>query len=821
MIKEEEPPKPSTRLSDSGEALASISANRHTEPAKLTKLVRGELDWIVMKALEKDRNRRYETANGLARDVQRYLADEPVLACPPSAGYRLGKFVRRNQRALTTVAVGLVAALVLVGSMVWAWHDQVVRRAEGEFRQAQTEKDLGKALAGARDARALFHNDLRERGGVFKLLNNAARWQSQIEQAKAALGHVEAMAARAESPIAEELLARKQELQALLKNDEAERQLALDLEEVRLSRTVSKDLTWDHAGADQRYHTVFKNAGLDVLEGEVSELVKRIRESAISEQLVAALDDWGFAVLESGNDPEEKKWKRLLKVVRQADPGPWQDRIRGLDWLRDVTALEELAAEAPMAKLSPQMLVLVGEALRVNDLDAASWLRQAKYLQPSDFWINMSLGGALPNDQPAEAAGYYHAALAVRETSATYNNLGVVLHRQKKWSEMEVAYRKAINLQKDFASAYVGLGTALAKQKKLDEAEKHFRHAIQLKPNHPKAYFNLGIACTEQNKLAEAESSYRKAIELLKEAVKVQMEPVKEDDEVRKEQAVQYQKRKLLELQKEMAGVYYNLGNNLGKQDKFADAETALRQAVELNPEDGAAHNNLGTVLLDQQKLDEAEMAYRSAIGLKEEKAHFGLGLVLLKQQKFADAEHAFGRAIQLQPDHADAHHNLGTARFKQKKLPEAEKALLEVTRLKPDHPNAYIDLGVVYGMQNKLTESEAALSKAVKLNPASAEGHFNLGNAFRQQKKLAEAVTAYRKATRLKEDFALAHCYLGLTLRDQGHLPEALKHLRTGHQLGSQPPGWKLPSASWVRQVEQLLAKQPKLKNEDRKKNS
>src|SRR3954454_5445292 len=84
MIREEEPPKPSTRLSDSGKALASISAQRRTEPAKLTKLVRGELDWIVMKCLEKDRNRRYETANGLAHDIENYLHDEPVQACPPS-----------------------------------------------------------------------------------------------------------------------------------------------------------------------------------------------------------------------------------------------------------------------------------------------------------------------------------------------------------------------------------------------------------------------------------------------------------------------------------------------------------------------------------------------------------------------------------------------------------------------------------------------------------------------------------------------------------------------------------------------------------------
>src|SRR6202049_1407150 len=98
MIKEEEPPRPSTRLSDSGEALASISAQRHMEPAKLTKLVRGELDWIVMKTLEKDRNRRYETANAFAADVQRYLNDETVLACPPSVAYQLRKFLRRHQR---------------------------------------------------------------------------------------------------------------------------------------------------------------------------------------------------------------------------------------------------------------------------------------------------------------------------------------------------------------------------------------------------------------------------------------------------------------------------------------------------------------------------------------------------------------------------------------------------------------------------------------------------------------------------------------------------------------------------------------------------
>src|SRR5882762_9312232 len=119
MIKEEEPPKPSTRLSDSGEALASISAQRHMEPAKLTKLVRGELDWIVMKTLEKDRNRRYETAKDFAADMQRYLNDEQVQACPPSAGYRLRKFARRNKAALGTAsAMGFVLLLAVIGLSV-------------------------------------------------------------------------------------------------------------------------------------------------------------------------------------------------------------------------------------------------------------------------------------------------------------------------------------------------------------------------------------------------------------------------------------------------------------------------------------------------------------------------------------------------------------------------------------------------------------------------------------------------------------------------------------------------------------------------------
>jgi serine/threonine protein kinase/tetratricopeptide (TPR) repeat protein len=135
LIKEEEPPRPSARLSGPQEALAGLAARRRTGPARLTKEVRGELDWIVMKALEKDRERRYETASALARDVERYLADEPVEACPPSAGYRLRKFVRRNKGPVLAAA-GLLF-LLLAGMAGTSWGLVRAERARAEAVRAQ------------------------------------------------------------------------------------------------------------------------------------------------------------------------------------------------------------------------------------------------------------------------------------------------------------------------------------------------------------------------------------------------------------------------------------------------------------------------------------------------------------------------------------------------------------------------------------------------------------------------------------------------------------------------------------------------------------
>ncbi|MDR3618311.1 MAG: serine/threonine-protein kinase [Paludisphaera borealis] len=165
LIKEEEPPKPSSRLGAS-DSLPSLAAQRCVEPPRLARLIRGELDWIVMKCLEKDRARRYETADGLARDVQRFLADEPVEASPPSASYRLKKLLRRHRGpVLAAATIFLLLVAGVVGTTVGLVRaDRALKaeaeRAEGE-RQAKTtaEKRLAQ-IEKAIDVLAAVFTDL-------------------------------------------------------------------------------------------------------------------------------------------------------------------------------------------------------------------------------------------------------------------------------------------------------------------------------------------------------------------------------------------------------------------------------------------------------------------------------------------------------------------------------------------------------------------------------------------------------------------------------------------------------------------------------------
>jgi Leucine-rich repeat (LRR) protein len=227
IIREVEPPKPSSRLSTIiGAERTSLARARHIEPDKLSRLVEPDLDWIVMKAIDKDRTRRYETANGLALDIQRFLADEPVSATPPSAGYRLRKFVWRNK-----VALGIAAgfAVVLMAAVVVSTWQAVVATREKK-RSAEALNELrATAPAFAEQARSLaaaerFDEAIDKLDYAVKLRPDVAEYfvakadllQCQMKLAEAATIYHEALRlkpgmARAETSakLCDELLAAK------------------------------------------------------------------------------------------------------------------------------------------------------------------------------------------------------------------------------------------------------------------------------------------------------------------------------------------------------------------------------------------------------------------------------------------------------------------------------------------------------------------------------------------------------------------------------------------------------------------------------------
>jgi serine/threonine protein kinase len=145
IIGEEEPPKPSTRTSTPENASTRISTNRRSDAQELSRQLRGELDWIVMKCLEKDRNRRYATANGLAADVERYLHDEPVQACPPSAWYRFRKLARRNR--VPFIAASAVALLLLLGIVTLVVSNILIRQEQARTQVEKQRAEEAEKLA--------------------------------------------------------------------------------------------------------------------------------------------------------------------------------------------------------------------------------------------------------------------------------------------------------------------------------------------------------------------------------------------------------------------------------------------------------------------------------------------------------------------------------------------------------------------------------------------------------------------------------------------------------------------------------------------------
>jgi tetratricopeptide (TPR) repeat protein len=635
VIREEEPPKPSTRLSESRDSLPSISAQRQTEPAKLTKLVRGELDWIVMKALEKDRDRRYETANGIAMDIQRYLADEPVLACPPSAGYRLRKFARRNQTAVAVTGLVLFFVALLGGGAGWVMRDRAAR-------QDKAASELGLALARA--------EQLQGQG-------DRAEAVAALERAELLAGQAPADAARQQRlAILKERLAADGRDQVFLARYEAVRlqsQSTVDTQSNTFARTTS-------------FHEIrdaLRAYGIDIGVTAPVQAAAHIqsRPEAVGRTLIAALDE--CLMRAPADDEVARQW--LLAGLQAADNDAWRVGVRKALMARDWETLGPLIREADVRRHPPGFLLIVAhglaERLRAAELDL---LRRTQTAYPNDLWANHQLAYELDRDgQSAEAVRYYTAAVALRPNSAgIYVNRGRALsHAGEAGAAIEDYYR-AIGLSPLYVVAHFNLAINLRQQGKVDEAIARYQKILTINPKFIGAHINLGNAFRDQGKLDAAIACYRNAIAVDPgSALAHNGLGVTLLDTGRVDDAIA-ECRTATQLKRDFAQAYDNLGNALRANGQPGEAIAEYREALRLQPDVAETHNGLGTALADNGQLDEAIAEHRKAIRLKENypEAYYDLGNVLRDKGAVDDAIAAYRRAIRLKTDYAEAHCNLG-----------------------------------------------------------------------------------------------------------------------------------------------------------------
>ena len=753
IIREEEPPKPSTRISTLGESRTATAAHRQVDSHRLGKLVQGDLDWIVMKALEKDRTRRYDTASNFAADVLRHLSDKPVEACPPSAAYRFRKFARRNRTVLATSALILFFLVLMGGGVGWAMRDRAVRHAA-------LEQGVNSAL----DEVQAWHQ--RE------------NWPEAMAAVKRAEG---LLAAGDQTP----------ELSKRVNQWRANLETVVRLEEIALSNSDGAQFDISTAGHRQ-YEREFRALGIDIDGQTTEEAAARIRGAADQRPVDPGPGSMGAVsrniLVEPAprrwNKPEEW-WRRPLAVAQVADPDEMRVRVRLAVEKGDAAALLTVAKSPDSRRLPGSTLRFLAREVywTAGDQDLAiEILRRAQRDHPNDFWINHALGNFLKHPQTrhpqfVESINYWTAAVSLRPQSAwAHLCLAESLLLAGRLDDSTAVSRKAIELKPDFAEAYHNLGNILLDQAKLDEAIEAYRKAIELKPDLAQPYSGLGNVLRKQGKLDDALAAYRKAIELQPNlAGAINNLGLDLVDQGKLDEAIAAY-HKAIKLQPYFPLAYANLGTALQKQGKADEAIEAFRKAIELNPSDGDVYHNIGVNLADRGKHDEAIIAYRKAIELKPGDAdiYYNLGIALQKQEKLDEAIAVYHKAIELKPKFAEAYTNLGNSLQSQGMVDESIAAYRKAIELKPDLANAHDNLGNSLQAQGKLDDALAAYRKAIELQPNFANAYDNLGTALQAQGKFDEAVVAYRKAIELQPDLANAYAALGSALQTQGKLDEA-----------------------------------------------
>jgi serine/threonine protein kinase/Tfp pilus assembly protein PilF len=753
MIKEEEPPRPSTRLSDSGEALASISAQRHMEPAKLTKLVKGELDWIVMKTLEKDRNRRYETANGLAMDVQRYLADEAVQACPPSAGYRLRKFARRNKRAL--VPIMLIAIALVAGTIVST--SQAIRATKAEALAQER-------LQGEQEQRTLAQKNATD-ANARRQEAEAARKEA-IANLQKAREAVDQMLTR----VSEEKLRDTPQMEPLRK--------ALLQDALRFYQEFLKQKATDPESRLGTGEAWSRLGHLQIVLQELPQAEKAFREAiAILETLLQEF-------------PAESRHRLALAQAHG-----------GLSALH----LYHMPDHAKAAQGIKRAEQLCGELARQHP-DNLGYQNALGWIQLQRVKLFWGTGKAVEAARQAASIGDRLDAAAPNDPGhrnlqrEAYFRLGEQLQASGRPREAEQAYRRALTFKEASSSAagygaemLVGLAMTMVDTGRDAEAENICReavaHAAQAAKNFPKTAYHqyslalvqcrLGQVLERQKRKQEAEEFYRQAAATARKAVSeapsigayglIQfsdshdrlLKLLTEDD--RLPEAIQTCGEAIKVLEKLTADFpntlpshhvllfdnYRRLGDFLRSAGRNPEAEKVYRRviahcskAIDVKPTESGYWSNRASVYNQLGQHDKAFADYSKAIQLKPDawEAWSGRAFVHFNRQQWDRAISDFSKAIDLAPqEHTNWWHR-GHAYLQLAQWDKAAADFGQVVEQWPDWPEGWYLRAVAVA---QLKQPDKALAD---LRQAIAKG-FNNVEQIKNDPKLAPL--------RTREDFA------------------------------------------------------------------
>jgi serine/threonine protein kinase/tetratricopeptide (TPR) repeat protein len=540
VIREKEPSKPSTKLS-TADGLPTLAANRGTEPARLTRLVRGELDWIVMKALEKDRSRRYETANGFAIDILHYLADEPVLACPPSAGYRLRKFARRNKAALAVVCVsGLIVFLAIGGLAINNWlvtreKDQKVaaltrvveEKKRGDENLARARQAVKEYLLKTSDSPQLKAGDFQQLRK--ELLETAIPFYLEFVRQQQDDPDVETERGHAYDDLGfvhRELGDLQQAVADFEKEEEIFLQLStgfpdkplyrLRVAEARISRG---DNLVDLGKVDPAEHA-YRNA-IELLERQAAE----VGGPEFRESLARAANSLGLLLQDSSR------------------PGDAEQMLR-----RAITLREQLLKERPQAlelrgQLAQSWVNLGGlQHTQRRDDDA-----QQAFQQCIDL-LDLSTLTKFAGNEPVSARYLQARAHA-------FNNLGIVHNGAGRFVEAEKAYREALTLKEKLADRFPSVpqfrlelarsfnnqGALLAAMKRPKDAQSAYEKAVGIyerliADSRGGSLYSVGLAGTYTNlgKLMSDNGQLEQSLPILAKGVDILEAALREDPRLAK-----------------------------------------------------------------------------------------------------------------------------------------------------------------------------------------------------------------------------------------------------------------------------------------------